>query len=122
MIYRELTPEEFAAAPREVAGSHCFSPENSKILAAINDEGAIVATFTLFYAAHFEPLWIRADYRHHPAIIRRLVDLMKKTLRSIGAQQAYTVVLASTPVLAKVAERLFHAEPVPGTLYLWSDK
>jgi hypothetical protein len=118
--YRELTPEEYPLAPREVLGSKVFTPENSKIVAAFDEKGEIISTFTLFYAAHLEPMWIRPDHRNSPTILRRMDQAMKKTLRSIGAVNAYTVVLNSTPVLARFA-RFFGAKPVDGTLYFWKE-
>jgi hypothetical protein len=120
MIYRELSAEEFDKAPREVDGSNVFTPENSKILAAINENGEIVATWTFFICAHIEPVWIREDYRGKGMILGRLGNAMKAMLRSLGIADAYTVVLDKTPVLRKFAY-WFGAKPVDGILFKWSD-
>jgi hypothetical protein len=120
MIYRELSAEEFDKAPREVEGSNVFTPENSKILAAINENGEIVATWTFFICAHIEPVWIREDYRGKGMILGRLGNAMKAMLRSLGIADAYTVVLDKTPVLRKFAY-WFGAKPVDGILFKWSD-
>ena len=122
MIYRELTPEEFEKAPREVPGSERYTPENSKIMAAINDDGEIVGTFTFFICAHLEPVWIRQDYRSKGLgiILGRLGNAMKAMIKTIGIAEAYTVVLDKTPVLRKFAY-WFGAEPVGGTLFRWRD-
>ena len=118
--YRELNPEEYPLAPREVEGSEVYTPENSRIVAAFDEKGEIISTFTVFYCAHLEPMWIRPDHRNSPTILRRMADAMKRTLRDIGAVNAYTVVLNTTPVLARYA-KFFGAKPVDGTLYLWKE-
>jgi hypothetical protein len=122
MEYRELLPEEFDKAPREVVGSENFNPDNSKIVAAINDQGEIVGTFTLFICAHLEPVWIREDYRKKglAKVLGGLGVAMKELCRSLGIKEAYTVVLGTTPSLAKFA-RWFGAKPVDGNLYNWKD-
>lgn len=120
MIYRELEPHEFEKAPREVEGSQIFTPENSKILAAINDEGEIVATWTFFICAHIEPVWVREDYRGKGMILGRLGNAMKAMLRAMNISEVYTVVLDKTPVLRKFAY-WFGAKPVDGTLFKWKD-
>lgn len=120
MIYRELGPHEFDKAPREVAGSEIFTPENSKILAAINEKGEIVATWTFFICAHIEPVWVREDYRGKGMILGRLGQAMKAMLRSMGISDVYTVVLDKTPVLRKFAY-WFGAKPVDGILFRWQD-
>lgn len=122
MTYRELTLEEFAKAPREVPGSENYTPENSRIMAAINEDGEIVATFTLFLCAHIEPVWIREDYRGKGLgmILGRLGNAMKAMLRALGVRQVYTVVMDKTPVLRKFAI-WFGAKPVDGTLFTWVD-
>lgn len=120
MTYRELEPHEFEKAPREVEGSQIFTPENSKILAAINDEGEIVATWTFFICAHIEPVWVREDYRGKGMILGRLGNAMKAMLRAMNVSEVYTVVLDKTPVLRKFAY-WFGAKPVDGTLFKWKD-
>lgn len=121
VIYRELTTEEFHLAPRKVPGSELYTSENSRILAAFNEKGEVVATWTLFYMAHIEPLWIREDYRNSSSILRRMAENMKALLRASGIKQVYTIVLSSTPVLARYA-RWFGAEEIDGTLFTWVDK
>lgn len=122
MIYRELEPHEFEKAPKEVAGSQIFTPENAKILAAINEKGEIVATWTFFICAHIEPVWIREDYRGKGLgmILGRLGNAMKAMLRAMNVREVYTVVLDKTPVLRKFAY-WFGAKPVDGTLFKWTD-
>lgn len=120
ITYRPLKPEEFPRAPREVPGSEMFTPENSQIVAAIDEQGEIVATFTLFICAHLEPMWIRQDHRHSPTILRRMTEAMKGLMRTLGIKEAYSVVLETTPVLARYAE-WFGAVRVPGVLYDWKE-
>lgn len=122
MIYRELTPEEFKLVPREVKGSTIFTPDNSKIIGAFNDQGEIVGSFTFFVCAHLEPVWIREDYRGKGLnmMLGRLGNAMKAMLRSLGIAEAYTVVLDTTPALRKFAF-WFGAKPVDGTLFKWRD-
>lgn len=119
--YRELGPDEFHLAPREVPGSEDYTPENSRIIAGIDGNGEVVATFTLFLCPHLEPVWIREDHRHSATIPRRLAEAMKALLREIGCPNAYTVVLNKTPVLHRFA-RFFGFAPVDGSLYFWRGK
>jgi hypothetical protein len=118
LVYRELTPEEFDKAPREVPGSEGYNPGNSRILGAFNEQGEIVSTFTLFLIAHAEPLWIREDYRGSPTIMRRMAEGMKAMLKQYGFPSCYTVVMDSTPVLAKFA-KWFGGNKIDGSLYYW---
>lgn len=122
MTYRELTAEEFEKAPREVPGSERYTPENSRIVGAFNEKGEIVGTFTFFYCAHLEPVWIREDYRGKGLgmMLGRLGNSMKAMLKTMGVYEAYTVVLDKTPALRKFAF-WFGAEPVDGTLFRWRD-
>ena len=120
LVYRELTPEEFAKAPREVEGSEIFTPDNSRIIAAINEKGEIVATWTAFAMIHIEPFWVREDYRGNSRIMLRMTQAMRKMLRESGVQSVYTVVMEKTPVLKKFAE-WWGAKKVEGDLYYWVD-
>lgn len=120
LVYRELKPEEFHLAPREVPGSELYTPDNSRILAAFNEKGEIVSTWTLFLMVHIEPFWIREDYRKSATIMRRMAEHMKNMLRSAGFKSCYTVVMDTTPVLAKFA-KWFGAKVVDGKLWYWVD-
>ena len=118
LTYRELTPEEFDLAPREVPGSEVYTPLNSRILAAFNEEGEVVSTWTVFTMTHLEPFWVREDYRKSMSIMRRMAENMKALLKESGIPAVYTVVMDSTPVLRKFAE-WFGANKVDGTLFYW---
>jgi hypothetical protein len=120
LTYRELTPEEYPMAPREVVGSEIYTPTNSRILAGFNEKGEIVTTWTMFPMVHIEPLWIREDYRNSPTILRRMAQHMKSMMRESGILSCYTVVMSATPVLRRFAE-WFGAKAVDGTLYYWVD-
>ncbi len=119
LTYRMLRPEEFSLAPREVPGSEKYTPENSMILAAFNETGEIVSTWTIFMIPHIEPFWVREDYRGK-MLMRRMAEHMKAFLRTCGIKAVYTVVLDTTPVLRKFAS-WFGAEEVRGTLFYWKD-
>ena len=118
LTYRELTPEEFDLAPREVPGSEIYTPLNSRILAAFNEQGEVVSTWTVFTMTHIEPFWVREDYRKSMSIMRRMTENMKALLKGSGIPAVYTVVMDSTPVLRKFAE-WFGAKKVDGTLFYW---
>lgn len=118
LVYRELRPEEFPLAPREVPGSESYTPDNSRILAAFNEKGEIVSTWTMFLCVHVEPFWIRPDYRKSMTIMRRMTEHMKGLLKKYGFPSCYTVVMDKTPVLAKFA-KWFGADKVDGSLYYW---
>ncbi len=116
--YRELTPEEFHLAPREVPGSDVYTAENSRILAAFDERGDVIATWTMFGMIHIEPFWVREDHRKSMALMRRMTEHMKALLKDSQIGCVYTVVMDSTPVLRKFAE-WFGAKKVDGTLYYW---
>lgn len=118
LIYRELKPEEFHLAPREVPGSDVYNATNSRILAAINEKGEVVATWTMFAMIHIEPFWVREDYRKSMSIMRRMAENMKALLRESKIGCVYTIVMDSTPVLQKFA-KWFGATKVDGSLYYW---
>lgn len=118
LIYRELKPEEFHLAPREVPGSDVYNATNSRILAAINENGEVVATWTMFAMIHIEPFWVREDYRKSMSIMRRMAENMKALLRESKIGCVYTIVMDSTPVLQKFA-KWFGATKVDGSLYYW---
>lgn len=118
LTYRELTAEEIPQAPREVEGSALYTSDNCRILAAINEKGEVVATWTIFFMAHIEPFWVREDYRKSMTIMRRMTEHMKALLKRLGIGQVYTVVMDRTPVLAKFA-RWFGATKIDGTLFTW---
>jgi hypothetical protein len=120
LTYRELTPEEFHLAPREVPGSDVYTAHNSRILAAFNEKGEVVSTWTMFGMIHIEPFWVREDYRGSPTIMRRMAEKMKALLRDSNIGCVYTVVLDNTPVLRKFAE-WFGGKKVDGILYYWVD-
>jgi hypothetical protein len=118
LTYRELTPEEFHLAPREVPGSDVYTAQNSRILAAINEQGEVVATWTMFGMIHIEPFWVREDYRKSMTVMRRMAEQMKRLLKESNIGCVYTVVMDSTPVLRKFAE-WFGGKRVDGSLYYW---
>jgi hypothetical protein len=116
--YRELTPEEFHLAPREVPGSDVYTAANSRILAAFDEKGEVIATWTMFGMIHIEPFWVREDHRKSMTLMRRMTEHMKALLKDSQIGCVYTVVMDSTPVLRKFAE-WFGAKKVDGTLYYW---
>ena len=125
MIYRELTRDEFHLAPREVDGSEVFTPDNSRILAAFNDDGEVVSTWVLFSVVHLEPFWIRDDYRGSKSatIIKNMTKEMGSMLSRSGIKNAYTIVLESVhvKVLTRLAE-WFGFRRIYGSLFLWESK
>jgi hypothetical protein len=118
ITYRELEPDEFHLAPREVPGSDVYEAGNSRILAAFNEQGEVVATWTMFAMVHIEPFWVREDYRKSMTILRRMAEHMKAMIKASNIACVYTVVLDSTPVLKKFAH-WFGGKKVDGTLYYW---
>jgi len=118
LVYREVTPEEYDLVPREVPGTEAYTPDNSRILAAFNESGEVVSAWFVFPCVHIEPFWIRADYRHSKSIMRRMTEKMKSILRAQNIPAVYTIVMDTTPVLARFA-RWFGAQKVDGTLFIW---
>lgn len=121
LTYKELLPEEYDLIPAEALGKTLYTPENSKVVAAINARGEVVGTLVLFYTPHVEPLWIRPDYRKHPTLLRRIWPVMKGILARMGIWSAYTVILDDKPVFLRLAD-LWRFRPVSGKLFMYNEK
>lgn len=121
LTYRVLTAEEYAIAPRGVRGSEQFTPENSILFGAVNEQGEVVSTWFIYMPVHIEGLWIREDYRKSKSVIRRMTDGIKSWLEENGVSSCYAVIMDSTPQMHRFA-RWFGGEPVGGTLYNWTKK
>lgn len=86
-------------------------------IAAVEVDGQIVAYWAVWYGLHVEPLWVQADQRKNPAVIKGIVLQMQAIVAATGEPAAFAVIDdATAEVVAQYATRLgFH--PAPSKLY-----
>lgn len=87
-------------------------------IAVVEDDGAIVAYWVVWYALHLEPLWVRDDHRKSPAVIRQIVQQVQEIVVATDAPAAFCIVedVDAGEVVAQYADRLGFMK-APGTLY-----
>ena len=119
MLYRELREDEFGNVPAEALAGFSLSP-GQRVMAAF-DGTAIVGVWVTMYALHAEPVWVRADHRKHPTILKRMWEGVQKIVRDMGLGGVVAIAPDSVPELRRMAE-VFGFEPLPGAVYLWIDK
>lgn len=118
---RVLPPEELARAvtaggPLTDLGA---DPERLKSMAVavVEVDGDIVAYWVCWYALHLEPLWIREDYRKHPAVASGLIDQVREVVDASHEPAAFAVIEGENlEAVGAYAERLGFQE-APGKLY-----
>jgi hypothetical protein len=86
-------------------------------VAAVEFDGEIVAYWVIWYALHVEPLWVRPEFRKHPAVIRGIVAEMQRVVEATGEPAAFCVIEAENLAeVAPYANRLNFSE-APGKLF-----
>lgn len=119
MEYRVLHPDEYIKLPDDFPAPDGLTPDNTAIVAAIDEEGEVVAAWVLCMVWHSEPLWIREDHRKSATLIRRMAETVKKVCKVLRIKTHYAVI--PTPVLKKIAE-WYGAKPMPGELYRYDEE
>jgi hypothetical protein len=90
-------------------------PPHSRVIAAIDDDGAIVAVVGVFTAVHLDPLWIREDHRQSPSILRRLWVATKRILAADGIRAV--IGTSNTEIVDRLCAWA-GGRAVPGRLYV----
>jgi len=115
MIARVLSPEEY---PRLV-GTECEAlwpqlPESARVL-VVEDNGCIVATWTLLQMVHAECIWIAPTHRGSFGVVRRLLGKMRETAAEWGVSKVITGSLS--PYVSNLIRRI-GGVPVQGESFL----
>src|SRR3990172_4951559 len=71
---------------------------------AVNEDGEIVAFCGAVVVCHLDPLWVRPDYRRHPALLRRLWQAVKFVLRDAGVGVAFGMAKDSQPEIGRLCK------------------
>lgn len=118
---RTLAPDEAQKAIDAGGPLHDLQLDATKLvdmsIAVVEDDGVIVAYWVVWYALHTEPIWVREDHRHSPAVIGGLIDQMETIVKATSAATAFCVIEEeNVGVVDKYVERLGYLK-APGTLY-----
>lgn len=111
MISRVLPPEEWhrlVGTEAELLAPH-FNPEHTRVL-VVEDEGEIVATWSLVRVVHAECIWVKPSHRGSFRVVKRLLTIMRDTAR------AWSVSAVFTGALSEQVEHLiekFGGTPLP---------
>lgn len=117
LMARVLPPEEW---PR-LKGTEAerlwplLNPACSRVL-VVEDEGEIVATWTLMVVVHAECLWSHPRYRGARGVAKRLLGLMREVVYGWGSNNVMTA--ADRPEVADLIKR-FGGVSVPGEMFVF---
>jgi hypothetical protein len=126
---RELEPDEWdrlrgippfdRVGPMDAAGR----AGHVRMVVAETPDGKIVGYWMLFDAVHAEPMWIAEEFRHNPALIRRLWGKTRELLQEAGIPVAFAFIAeGALPTNLPQALRLGF-QPLKGELfYLFVDQ
>lgn len=115
MISRILPPEEWPRLNGTEAEKAwpLFNPENTRVY-VVEDEGQIVACWTMLRMVHAECLWIAPSHRGSFGVFKRLIGGMRESAKIWGAASVITgsVTEAVTRIIARLG-----GEPLPGLMF-----
>jgi len=115
MTSRILPPEEWPRlAGTELDGAYQTLPPHAQIV-VVEDNGQIVACWSLFAVWHVEGLWTAPTHRAQPSVVFRLVGAMKRLVRAQGVRSVYTAA-CSEDVRALITR--FGGTQVPADAYM----
>jgi len=112
MNARILPPEEWPrlnGTEAEVLWPH-MNPAESRVLVVENDEGQIVATWSLLRVVHAECLWCAPEYRGKFGVAKRLLRIMRETAAAWKVSAVFTG--AASPHVEDLIRR-FGGVPLP---------
>lgn len=89
-------------------------PDCCRVL-VVEDEGEIVATWTLMLVVHAECLWAHPRYRGARGVAKRLLRLMREVAQGWGSKNVLTA--ATKPEVADLIRR-FGGVTVPGEAFV----
>jgi len=115
---RDLPPAEWPRlAGTELGGLWpLLRPEQARILAVEDADGALVGCWALFPAWHLEGCWVAPQARRKGGVFRLLLRTMARWIADAGLAGVMTAAI-DEPV-AQYLTRL-GARPMPGTHFLW---
>ena len=116
MEYRALGRDEYEKIPSEALDGMKM-PDTGLVFAAVDEAGGVAAIWAMIPVVHLEPLWISAEHRKSPTIIRRLWNLVSDAMSAMGLKAAVAVILDSKVETRRVADWL-GAEELPGRVFM----
>lgn len=90
-----------------------LSPVTSRVCVVEDDNGEIVARWLLIPLLHAECIWIAPEKRKTARVGYRLLELMKRTARSLGFDRVQTAAI-DDDVVKLLAHPRIGAQIVPG--------
>lgn len=90
-----------------------LSPVKSRVCVVEDDKGEIVARWLLVPLLHAECIWIAPEKRKTGRVGLKLLDLMKRTARSLGFERVMTAAI-DDDVVKLLAHPRIGAQIVPG--------
>lgn len=91
-----------------------LDPETARVVAVEEDDGRIVATWTMMRVVHAECLWIAPSHRGSFGVFKRLVHAMRDVARSWNAKWVMTASVSDS--VTAIITRL-GGVPVPGLAF-----
>lgn len=128
VVTRRVLPDEEVALAIAAGGPLAdlkVSPDKLKAMSVgvveVDDQAGggpvIVAYWVVWYALHAEPLWVKPEFRRHPAVISHVVGVMRDIVETSEEPAIYCQVEpADVELVAPYAERLGFIE-APGTFF-----
>lgn len=122
VVTRRVLPDDEVALAIAAGGPLAdlkVSPDKLKQMSVgvVEVDGAIVAYWVVWYALHAEPLWVKPEFRKHPAVIKHVVGVMHDIVAASEEPAIYCQVEpADVELVAPYAERLGFYE-APGKFF-----
>lgn len=93
-----------------------YLPPDADVIVVEDADGVIVGCSSLFRRDHVEGTWIAEAHRNQPSVFWSLLQGIKATARRRGTERVLTASMDDrmTAFLTRM-----HAEPLPGTHYVW---
>lgn len=117
MELRELKQEEMYLLanipPFDVLGPPQAS--NCSVLAMLDEEGKVIAYWTVFAAVHVEPMWIAEHHRGNTGLVRRLWTAVLQKLKAVGCKTAFATIkyddaMASLPPALRLGFKRYYGD------------
>src|SRR5687768_3173217 len=87
VISRRVLPDEEVQKAIEAGGPLAelkVAPDKLKQMSVgvVEADGVIVAYWVVWFALHAEPLWVKPEFRRHPAVIKHVVQVMREIVEA----------------------------------------
>ena len=94
MTHRILPAAEYDRLPADFhAMVSAAAPGRAQVVVVEDAAGDIVAHWAMLLIPHVEGVWIRADYRKQPGVVRRLMAGMRAAARAWGVTRVTTAAI-----------------------------